>query len=284
MLLLFLLLLLLLLLLVLLLVLVVTLLLLRLLRLLLLLALAELQVVAGLVVVGIQAQALLVGLDGLAEHAVTLADEAYVMVSLRLAQVVGFHLRSLVVLHDGGRVLVLGHQRISEVVEGLRVAVVLLQSLAVADLGVGKVAATVLLVALSHIQPVRLGTHTHGHQQQCDGGYGLLLGTEQRDTLGQRVLALQQANLDDEQQEGQYAKGLELLVVVAVDGALRLLLRQLVELLVQQVLGVAVVLDVDVGTAASGSYLLTHILVEGRHHGLTRIVRHVVARSGNGDG
>ena len=198
---------------------------------------------------GIHAQTLLVGLNGLAKHLVTLADYAHIVVSLRLTQWVGLSLGCLLELGHSGRVLVLEQQRISQVIGCLRIAVVLFYGLAVADLGIGKVTSPVLLVTLTDILAVGLGTHAHGHQQQQNGCSGLFAGTKQRHTLQQRVLALKQANLNNEQQQSQDAKRLELLVIVAVDSCLRLLLGQLLKFLVEQVLSIAVVLDVDIGTA-----------------------------------
>ena len=229
---------------------------------------------------GIQAQALLIGLDGFAEHLMALADHTHIVECHRLAQVIGLNLGRLLELSHRRRVFVLCQQRITEVVEGLRVAVVLLQSLAVADFGIGIVARHELLIALAHVLTVGLCRSRQGYQskQQRDGRFA----TKQRHTLQQRVLAFQQADFDDEQQQRQDTERLELLVVVAVDGGLRLLLREFIELVVEQILGVAVVLDVDIGTAACRGNLLTHILVQGRHHRLSHIVGHVVTRTGNG--
>ena len=48
-------------------------------------------------------------------------------------------------------------------------------------------------------------------------------------------------------------------------------------------LGCTIVLHVDIHAAAGCSHLLTHILIEGRHHGITRIVLHIVASTGDGN-
>ena len=247
------------------------------------LVLAELEVVACLVIGGVQTERLLVGLDSLAEHLVLLADDAKVMEGLRLAQGVCLHLAGCLKLLDGSRVLMLRQQGVAQVVVGLGITVVLLERLAVAHLGVVKVAGTVLLVAVTQVLAVGLcrSTHRHQHKEQC---HSTFLSAEERHALEQRVLALEDAHLQDEEQQRQDAKGPELLVEVAIDGTVNLLLRQFVELGVEQVLGAAVVLNVDEGAATGLCHLTAHRLVEGRHHGVARIVEHIVAGTGDGDG
>ena len=125
--------------------------------LLLLLTLAEHQVVACLVIVGIQAEGLFVGLDGLSIHLMALTDDTHVMEGLVLALRVGLELGSTLKLYDGGRVFLLSHQGIAQVIGSLRIAGILLHCLPVAHLRIGEVAGGKLFVALAHILAVGLG-------------------------------------------------------------------------------------------------------------------------------
>ena len=48
-------------------------------------------------------------------------------------------------------------------------------------------------------------------------------------------------------------------------------------------MGGTVVLHMDIHTATGLSHLTTHLLIQGRHHGIARIVLHIIARAGNGN-
>ena len=128
-----------------------------LLLLLLLQPLAEGQVIARLVVVGIVAKRLLIGFDGFAVLLVLLADDTHVMISLGTAHGVGLQLGSSVKLAQGQRVLTLHQQGIAKVVVSLRVAGILLDSLAVQHLSLSTVALAELLIAVTHQLAVGLG-------------------------------------------------------------------------------------------------------------------------------
>ena len=123
----------------------------------LLLSLAELQVVARLIVSRIVAQRLLIGLDGLAEHLVLLTHHTHIMIGLGTTQWIGLELGSSLQLGDGQRVLALSHQGITQVVVSLGVALVLLHGLAVRHLGISSIALAELLVALTYQVAVSLG-------------------------------------------------------------------------------------------------------------------------------
>ena len=75
---------------------------------------------------------------------------------------------------------------------------------------------------------------------------------------------------------------MELLVELAVYCACGLLLGQLIQFLVQLVLCGAIILNVDVCSATGLSHLATHILVEGRHNGISGIILHIVAGARDG--
>ena len=90
-----------------------------------------------------------------------------------------------------------------------------------------------------------------------------LTSLKQRKTLEQGVAAVEDADLEDEQQEGEDAEGLELFVEIAVDRRGSLLLGQFVEFIVELLLGGTVVLHMDIDAPTGSSQLLTHLLVEG---------------------
>ena len=109
-----------------------------------------------------------------------------------------------------------------------------------------------------------------------------LLAIEQMDVAQMRVLDFKNTYLSNQEQQNEDAYCLELLVEVAIDRTGYFLLCQLVKFTVQLFLCIAVVLDMDIGTATSRSHLFTHIFVERRHHRLARVVLHIVGGAWNG--
>ena len=97
--------------------------------LLLLLTLAENEGITRLVIIRTQAQGILVGLDGLTIHLVRLTDDTQIMERLVLAHRIGLQLGSALKLYHCRRVLVLRQKRIAKVVDSLRIARILLDSL-----------------------------------------------------------------------------------------------------------------------------------------------------------
>ena len=81
--------------------------------LLLFLMLAEHEVIARLIIVGVQTEGILIGLDSLAILLMRLTDDANVMEGLRFSQGVGFKTCSILELLYSGRVFLLGHQGIA---------------------------------------------------------------------------------------------------------------------------------------------------------------------------
>ena len=90
------------------------------------LVLAKHKIVAGVIVVRIQSESLFVLFDGLAEHSPSLQDSAQIVEGLRLAQGILLHFGGLFEELDGRGVLSLCQECITQVVEGLRVFLVLL--------------------------------------------------------------------------------------------------------------------------------------------------------------
>ena len=188
---------------------------------------AENQVIAGFIVVRIQAQGILVSLDSLAIHLVRLTDHTHVMIGCSLTQRVGFDAGSLLELLHSRRILLLSHQRITQVIGCLRILGIFFYGLTIRHLGLIVLPHTELLVTLAVILAIGLGAGSDGHQQQSYGSSGLLLRTEKRQALEQRIAAVEDANLENEQQQCQNGHSLELLVELAVNGTGSLFLSQL---------------------------------------------------------
>ena len=250
--------------------------------LLLFLTLTEHQVVARFIVIRIQAQGILVGLDSLTIHLVRLANHTHVMIGSRLAQRVGLDAGSLLKLLHSGRVLLLGHQRITQVISSLRILGIFFYGLTIRHLGLIILSHAELLVTLADILAVGLCAGSHSHQQQQHRSH-LLLRAKERQALEQRTATVVDTYLEDEQQQCQDSHSLELLVKLTVNSAGSFLLREFVEFVIQLVLCRTVVLHMDIGTATSLSHLATHILVESRHHGIARVILHIIACARNGD-
>ena len=124
----------------------------------LLLMLAEHQVVACLVVGRIEAQCLLIGFDGLSIQAMTLTDDAHIMVRLVAAHGILLELSGFFELLYGGRIFLLCQQGIAQIVVGLRILVVPLYGFGIGYFCLFEIAEAEMLVALTDILAVGLRT------------------------------------------------------------------------------------------------------------------------------
>ena len=125
--------------------------------LLLFLMFTEHEVITGLIIVRVQTEGVLIGLDSLTVHLMRLTDDTDVMEGLSLAQGIGLQTRSGFELFNGNRVFLLSHQSIAEVERCLRILGVLLNGLTVSHLRIGIVATMEEFVALTNILTVALG-------------------------------------------------------------------------------------------------------------------------------
>ena len=121
------------------------------------LMLTEHEVITGLIIVRVQTEGVLIGLDSLTVHLMRLTDDTDVMEGLSLAQGIGLQTRSGFELFNGNRVFLLSHQSIAEVERCLRILGVLLNGLTVSHLRIGIVATMEEFVALTNILTVTLG-------------------------------------------------------------------------------------------------------------------------------
>ena len=244
----------------------------------LLLMLAENQVIACLIIAGVQTEGILIGLYRFAIHLMRLADDTHIMIGLGLTQRIGFQLGSTLELRHSGRILLLRHQGITQIIDGLRVLGVLLNSFPIRHLCVGIVTTTEQFVTLTDILTVGLGVRgkrkeergkRNADKQKNSQCLSILLplstfhfSLKQRQILQQRVTTIQDTDLQNQQQDRQNAHSLELFVELTIDSCRGLFLRQFIKFIVQLLLGGTVVLHMDIGTTAGLSNLLAHLLVQ----------------------
>ena len=209
-----------------------------------------------------------------------LTDDTDIMERHSLAKRRGLKFAGSLELLNGSRVFLLSHQRIAQIVDSLRILWVLLYRLTIGNLGIGEVALPEQAVALTDELTVGLGLYRRKAQgrryQEHEQEHSPLAAlSKKRHILECRILTVEDAHLNDQEQEHNHADCLELLIVVAKDCGIGLFLFQFIKLLVQQSLGIGIVINMDIGTATSLSHLTTHLLVEGRHHGVARMVLHI---------
>jgi len=109
------------------------------------------EVVACIVIVGIESQRLLVGFNGFAIELMGLCDVAHVVIGLSTSDGVLLCRSSLFEIGYGERVLALQHQRVSDVEEGLRIAGIAVESLAIGGLSLIELLVSEEPVALLHV-------------------------------------------------------------------------------------------------------------------------------------
>ena len=113
--------------------------------------LTEHEVIACLVVVGIQTEGILISLDGLAILLMRLTNHTNIMESLSLSQGITLQACSILELFHSCRVFLLCHQGIAQVKGCLRILIVLLHSLTIRHLGIGVITCMELFVTLADI-------------------------------------------------------------------------------------------------------------------------------------
>ena len=104
------------------------------------------------------------------------------------------------------------------------------------------------------------------------------------DLLQQRVTPIEDTDFNNQQDQGQQGKGLELLVKLTVKGSRSFFLGEFIEFMVELLLGGTVVLNMDIGTTTGLGNFLTHLFIEHRHDSITGIVFHEVIGAGDGNG
>ena len=116
--------------------------------------LAEHQIVTGLIVIRIITQGILVGLDSLVIHLVSLAYYSHIVIGSGLAQRIGLDACRLFKLLYCSRILLLRHQRIAQIICSLRILGILLYSLAIRYLSLIVLSQSELLITLADILAV----------------------------------------------------------------------------------------------------------------------------------
>ena len=110
-----------------------------------------------------------------------------------------------------------------------------------------------------------------------------LVSFKKRQILQQRIPTIQNTNLQNQQQNGQDTHSLELFIILTINGRRRLFLRQLIQFIIKLLLGCTIILHMDIGPTSSLSHLLTHILVQGCHDGVTSPILHIVTSTCDGN-
>ena len=178
-------------------------------------------------------------------------------------------------------VLVLFEERVPQVIMRLVAVFVLLQSAAVIDFRLRIVLRTVVFVAVDDVKHLFLRKGVDTHEQQGDRQYAVF---SENIHFGNRfVLAVEDKEVDDEQQQRNQSKALELLVVVRKYLCLDLLGRQFVEFLLDGFGGGVRVVATNVDTTAGLGNLTTHVLVQTTHDHIALTVLAEVIRTRHGD-
>ena len=160
-----------------------------------------------------------------------------------------------------------------------------LKGATVVHLGFGEVLTLVFTVSLTHIACLFLSKRAEAAKNQCRHddmtSCRFSKNIHFRDGF---VLSIEDKEIDDEQQEGDEGKTLELLVVVREDLGLDLLRGEFVKLFLDSFGGCVGVVAAHIDSAAGLCDLTTHVFVQFGNDHIALTVFDEVVRSRHGDG